>query len=119
MNIHIRMITIVAAALLTVSACSSMQSARHEYLMRGQVVEVTGREAVVCVGTRDGAREGQELGAFKLVSMTTGAPARNPARWEKVRAGSIRLTDIIDEHFARAEIVSGEVQVNDIVELER
>lgn len=104
-------------SLLLLSACSSIEGVRHEYVMRGQVVEVTGRDAVVCLGLRDGARVGQELQAYRLVTTTTGTPARNPPRWERHKVGVVRIVEVVDEHFARAQVISGDVAVNNLVEL--
>jgi len=119
MNVRQCLRAAVMASTLVLSACSAMHQARHEYVMRGQVVEVNGKDAVVCVGTRDGARAGQELTVYEIVATNVGAPARTPARWKRVEVGSVRIAQVMDEHFARAEIVRGEVEANDIVELQR
>lgn len=119
MRMRFYVIAVMTSVLLGLSACASMQSARHEYLMRGQVVELTGSEAVVCVGSQDGAQAGQELNAYKLVSVNVGGSARIPPRWEKQKIGTVRILQVIDEHFARAQVISGQVEVNNIVELNR
>jgi hypothetical protein len=105
--------------MLSLPACSSMQSARHEYLMRGQVVELSGKDAVVCVGSKDGAKTGQELNVYKVSVNTTSGPGKNPPRWQKVDVGAVRIAEVIDEHFAKAVVTRGEVAVNDVVELVR
>ena len=119
MRVRFYLTAALTAALLAVSACSSLQSARHEYLMRGQVVEITGTEAVVCVGSQDGAQAGQELNAYKFVSTNAGGSGKSPPRWEKVKVGSVRIVQVIDEHFAKAQVINGPVEVNNIVELNR
>lgn len=108
---------VLTAVLMAISACSSIQSARHEYLMRGQVVEIEGSEAVICVGSQDGAKTGQELNAYKLVAKNFGGSAKTPARWEKVKVGTVRIEQVIDEHFAKARVTNGDIVVNNIVEL--
>ena len=113
------LVTVIVSATLMGSGCSSLQSARHAYVMRGQVVEVRGDQAVVCVGSDDGAAPGQALGVYELVSRNVGGPARNPPRWEKERVGSLLITEIIDEHFANAKVTSGEVEAHNVVELKR
>lgn len=118
MNARVLTTAVLAAIVLGTAACSSLQGAGHQYLMRGQVVEVTGNEAVLCVGYRDGAEVSQEMTAYKLVSSNVGGP-RNPTRWEKVQTGTVRIRQVVDEHFARAEVTSGDIQVNNMVELER
>ncbi|MEQ1801881.1 MAG: hypothetical protein ABL989_08165 [Gammaproteobacteria bacterium] len=118
MNIRFLMTVVVMSALVGVSACSSLKSAGHEYLMRGQVVEVAGSEAVVCIGSADGARVSQELTAYKLVNKNPpGGPGKNPPRWERVQVGTVRIVQVVDEHFAKAQVTSGDVKVNDIVEM--
>ncbi len=56
------------------------------------------------------------MNAYKLVSTNTGGP-RNPPRWEKVKVGTVRIAQIIDEYFAKAQVITGPVEVNHIVEL--
>ncbi len=118
MNARLLPSAVLAVIVLTTTACSTLGGAGHQYLMRGQVVEVTGSEVVLCVGSGDGATAGQELMAYKLVSSNVGGP-KNPTRWEKVRVGTVRIGQVVDEHFARAEVTSGDVQVNNVVELKR
>ncbi len=116
MNFRLLMTTFLASMLLITSACSSLQGASHKYLMRGQVVEVSGSEAVVCVGSSDGARVSQQLTAYKMVAKNTGGP-KTPTRWEKTKVGTVRIVQVVDEHFANAQVISGDVQVNNVVEL--
>lgn len=119
MRIRFNLIAVLASVLLATSACSSMQGARHEYLMRGQVVEISGSKAVVCIGSKDGAQVGQELVAYKVVARSSGGSAKSPPRWERVKVGSVRIEQVIDEHFATAQVISGPVEVNHVVELNR
>ena len=112
-------IAVLTTVLLSFSACSSMQSARHEYLMRGQVVEADGSQVVVCVGTADGAQVGQELTVFKLVVSSSSGPGKGMPLYAKVKTGSVRIAEIVDEHFARARVTSGSVDVHNVVELSR
>ena len=118
MNIRSLKTVILTFVLLGLSACSSLQSVGHKYLMRGQVVELTGNEAVVCIGSADGAQVSQELTAYKLVNKNpAGGPGKNPPRWERVNVGTVRVVEVLDEHFAKARVTSGKVAVNDVVEM--
>lgn len=114
---NVRNVAAILACLALLAGCSSMDNVRHEYLMRGQVVEVTGKDAVICVGSKDGASAGQVLSAYRIAPASGGGSAKSPAKWERVSVGSVRISQVIDEHFARAEITAGEVQVNNLVEL--
>ena len=109
----------VGLLLISLTGCTALEDVRHGYVMRGQVVEVTGDTAVVCVGTADGAEPGQELGVYRLISRNVGGPARNPPQWVKERVGGVRITEVLDEHFARANVISGTVEPHHIVELKR
>ena len=119
MRIRSGLMAVLTSVLLATSACSSMQSARHEYLMRGQVVEVSGGSAVVCIGSKDGAQVGQELVVYKLIAKTSGGSAKSAQRWERVKVGSVRIAEVLDEHFATVQVISGPVEVNHVVELNR
>ncbi len=116
MNVRLSMTAFLASLVLSTSACSSLQGAGHKYLMRGQVVEVAGSEAVLCIGDSDGARVNQQLTAYKMVASNAGG-SKNPTRWEKIKVGTVRIVQVVDEHFANAQVVSGDVQVNNVVEL--
>ena len=116
MRIRFYITAILTSALLGLFACSSLQSARHEYLMRGQVVEISGNEAVICIGSRDGAQVGQQLNAYKLVSTPASGP-KNVPRWQKVKVGTVRIAEVIDEHFAKAQVITGAVEANYVIEL--
>jgi hypothetical protein len=37
-----------------------------------------------------------------------------PTRTERNLTGKVRITEVLDEHFARAIVVSGSVEKNDI-----
>ena len=113
-RVAIRRLLLLTGLLTTLSACESLQSARHEYLMRGQVLEATASEVLICVGSSDGARTGQELSAYRFAP-NTGRPIRPP--YERVQTGTVRIGEVIDEHFARAQVTSGAPAVYDIVEL--
>jgi hypothetical protein len=117
MPIRFYMTAVLTSVLLAVSACSSLQSARHEYVMRGQVVDIVGNEAVVCVGSRDGAQVDQELSVYRLVARGIGGPGRVTPSFEKIKVGNVRITQVVDEHFAKVRVISGEVEVNNVVEL--
>lgn len=119
MRIRIGLMAVLTSVLLATSACSSMQSARHEYLMRGQVVEVSGGSAVVCIGSKDGARVGQDLVVYRLIAKNSGGSAKSPQRWERVKVGSVRIAEVLDEHFATVQVITGPVEVNHVVELSR
>lgn len=113
-----RVITTVIIGVIAVmlGGCASMQSARHEYVMRGQVLDVTDDGVYLCIGKKDGAVVGQEYEVYDLVR--TGN-FKTPPYYKKVDVGIIKLTEITDEHYAKAKVLSGEVKSHYIVELRK
>lgn len=110
---------LVALAIGLVAGCSNIQSAHHNYVMRGQVVEITGNDAVICVGSADGARVNQEFIAYGLSKREVNVLDEDPVLWERVPVGAVRIERVIDEHFATARVISGAVSVHDVIELSR
>ena len=88
----------------------------HSFIMRGSVVDVTDGKPTICVGKADGAKVGQTL---DVIRMTTVPGARGGAGFRRENIGQIRISAIVDDHFATATIVKGDVAKHDIVELRK
>jgi hypothetical protein len=101
------------------AGCATLETAGHKYVMRGQILEVTDGLAYLCVGSKDGAAVGQQLTVYRFVRTTPPFPKNVQPYFKREEAGKIRITEIIDEHMATAKILSGDVKVNDVVELEQ
>ena len=113
---HVRLlIALILLALL--SACASNSPTRH-FFMQGQVLSVQDQNVVVCVGKAHGAEVGQVLSVYRNEQVHT-APKAPPAGFKRVPMGQVRIVEVFDEHYARAEVVSGEIHANDTAELER
>jgi hypothetical protein len=106
----------VLAAVLV--GCSTMQSAGHKYLMRGQVLQASDGLVYLCVGTADGAKKGQQLSAFHFVPGRTPSSKGNAPIFKREKTGQVEIIEIVDEHYARAKVLSGEVREGNMVELE-
>jgi hypothetical protein len=100
------------------AGCSTMQSAGHKYLMRGQVLEASDGMVYLCVGTADGAKKGQRLSAFHFVHGRTPSSKGSGPIFKREKTGRVEITEIVDEHYARAKVLSGEVREGNMVELE-
>jgi hypothetical protein len=87
----------------------------HDEFMSGQIVRVEGDQAVVCIGTEDGAKAGMLFHAYGI--KYEGAIAEGSDNYEMYSVGTIEIESIIDEHFARAKVLRGNVKPTDIVEL--
>lgn len=108
----------ILAAVFSVIAIAAVtgigaQSVAHTWFMRGSILEVTGKDVYLCVGKKDGASAGQEL---DVVRFTRSNPSPKVANYKRDTVGKIKIIEIVDEHMAKAQIVSGKVQAGDIAE---
>jgi hypothetical protein len=98
--------------LVTTMGCATIETAKHKYLMRGQILEVQDGTAYLCLGTEQGAKVGQIFNVHRYVKI--GGPRGGQYRVDSV--GTVRITEV-ESHMANAKIVSGAVKANDVVEL--
>ena len=64
-----------------------------------------------------GASVGQELNVYKVITKTQ-EPLARPIS-ERVLTGKVKITEIFDNHLAKAAVISGKAEKPDIVELVR
>ncbi len=84
----------------------------HGVLMKGSIIEASDSDVYLCIGSKDGAAVGQELDVYKVIRVRRATPT-----FKRVFSGRVKITEIIDEHFARATVISGKAEKDDIVEL--
>tara|TARA_R110001583_G_scaffold116670_1_gene267458 strand:+ start:440 stop:793 length:354 start_codon:yes stop_codon:yes gene_type:complete len=88
----------------------------HEYLMSGQVVSTDNDSGLtVCVGEANGAEVGQVLTAYRIVS--TGATSEGGSAYKKVDIGKVKISKLVDDHFAKVIVLNGDIKKNDMVQL--
>ncbi|MBL8020752.1 MAG: hypothetical protein JNM27_13860 [Leptospirales bacterium] len=92
-------------------ACATGHAAHHAYLMKGSIVETSAEGVTICAGKKDGAAVGQELSVYHILRLKN-------ASFSKQKVGIIKITQVFDEHFAKATVASGKAEMGDIVELE-
>jgi hypothetical protein len=104
---------------VAMAGCSRMDTARHEMLMKGQFLEVTDNSAYLCIGSKDGAEVGDQFAVYKFtrVANPDSKYAAHP-KYDREQVGKIKITEIVDEHMAKANIASGEVKPTYFIELE-
>lgn len=107
----------LSLAAITVSQPLTAQGLGHTFFMRGQVVKAAGPDVVVCIGKADGAQVGQTLKVVRVIERP--GPPKGTAQFDRRDVGRVTITQIIDDHFARASIASGDVKKHDLVELHR
>lgn len=113
-NFSIMFLSIIALFIMT--SCAAVDTARHKYVMRGQVLESSGDSVYLCIGSADGAAVGQEYKVYKFVRMPYSPKSLQP-NYKKEETGMIRISEIVDEHYAKGKTLTGEAKENYIVEL--
>lgn len=106
----------LGVALLSLAGSAVASEPPHTTTMLGQVLAVEQSSLVLCIGSRSGADVGQTLDVVRHVHGTR-AP-KSPHGFRRETVGQVRIAEIFDEHYSRAEIVSGSPAVNDTVELQ-
>ena len=107
------MIIFVTASILG-SCATFQQKVYHGIYMKGSILETYDSELYLCIGKKDGATVGQELEVYKIHMRT---PPKAAPIFTRENTGKVKITEIIDEHFAKAKVISGKAEKNDIVEL--
>ena len=93
---------------------------RHEYMMKGQVIDMPTKDSlVVCVGTNDGAEKGQVLDVYRHTLNMDFTEEEEEAQYSSSHQGKIIIEEIINEHYARAKILEGNIAKNDTVQLNK
>ena len=110
--------SVLALLLISAAGCATMETVGHKYIMRGQVLDVASGEAYLCIGSRDGAMTGQELAVYRFVPMPTITSKVPFPAYKRESVGRIKILEVVDEHYARAKVLAGNVKTNDVAELE-
>lgn len=95
-----------------------MQGADHKYLMRVQVLEASSGTVYLCVGTADGAKKGHQLSADHYVPGRTPGSKTSGPTFTREKTGTVEIIEIVDDHYARAKVLSGDVEEGNLVQLE-
>lgn len=109
-------ITLSIILFFVITSCATVETARHQYIMRGQILEATNDGVYLCIGSADGAEAGQEYKVYRFVRVPLKPSLPNYKREE---TGTVKITEVVDEHYAKAKIITGEAGVNSIVELRK
>lgn len=104
--------------LISMAGCATNSPTYHKYVMRGQILEVNDNIAYLCIGSSDGASVGQELAVFKFGRVAVPAKFSGPI-YKREEVGRVKIVEIVDEHYAKANVLTGEVNANYVVELRK
>jgi hypothetical protein len=93
---------------------TNCQSIYHRYITKGRVVSVNGNEGVICIGSKDGAQVGQIWRTSELKIQGTG----KTSKFIWVPVGSVKILEIVDEHYARVSVIAGKLEIDYVAELQ-
>jgi hypothetical protein len=103
---------LISIALLFMGGCATFY---HAHMMKGNILKQQGNEYYLCIGTKDGAKEGQIYNVFTYKENPMYVDTDNYL--QRVYIGTIKITNIVHEHYAKAVLVSGRANKYDFVEL--
>ena len=98
--------------IILLTSCATMGKAYHKYFMKGSIIETDDSNIYLCIGSNDGAEVGQELNVYKIRTIS-----KARSTFQREHTGKVKITEIVDEHFAKAKVISGKAAKDDIVEL--
>ena len=101
--------------ILASGGCGDLETARHKYTMRGQILEIQGEIAYLCIGSDDGAQVGQNFTVYQFERQPS--LHRGIAFYKRKKTGSGTIVEVYDEHMATAQITNGEAKEHYVVEL--
>lgn len=107
-------LVVIAIFAIGLAGCANSDFS-HEYLMSGQVVS-TDSGVTVCVGEANGAEVGQILTAYRIID--TGNIAEGDETFSKVDIGKVKISKLIDDHFAKVIVLNGDIKKFDMVQLD-
>ena len=104
---------LLVALVSVLGACSSQLY--HKAVMRGQIVAIDEDQVTICIGRQQGAKPGDELSVKRSV-FRQGVVEDGESDFELVEVGRIKVSRVIDDHYARAKVINGSIKLNDVGE---
>lgn len=98
------------------AAAAGEPGLRHRFFMAGSVIEASAESVYLCIGTAEGAKVGQVLEVVRIRRDRT-VNAKHGVRFRRHDVATVKIESIVDEHFARASVVTGRAKKGDIVRL--
>ena len=110
---------LIAMLFILAAGCATMQTVEHKYIMKGQILHVSDGVAYLCIGSADGAKVGQEFPVYRYERLPMAGPKQTTPSFKRESVGSVKITEVVDVHYANASILSGNIKVHDVAELGR
>jgi hypothetical protein len=113
---HTTLKAVLVGCALAFAGIAAASTPPHTTVMQGQILSVEDDGIVLCIGTEHGASVGQVLEVVRHVRTTRAPKAAGPG-FRREHVGQIRIAELFDEHYSRADVVSGSPQVHDSAEV--
>ncbi len=107
---------LLAVLFITLAGCATIG---HKYIMKGQILDVSDGVAYLCIGSADGAKVGQEFPVYRYERLPFAGPKQRFPSFKREMVGSVKITQVVDVHYANASILSGDIKVYDVAEVGR
>ena len=108
---------LLIASFFTLLFITSCATTYHGYVMRGSILESTGKDVYLCIGSKDGAKTGDEFTVYKNVKTVVDTKQASKDVWKKEQTGTVKILEIVNDHYAKGVITSGKADINSIVEM--
>jgi hypothetical protein len=109
----------IALLFIAVAGCATLKTAEHQYIMKGQILDVSDGQAYLCIGSADGATAGQEFPVFRYVRLPFAGPKQTTPSFKREEVGTVKIKQVVDVHYATATILKGDIKAHDVAELGR
>ena len=106
----------LAILFIVTAGCATMHTVEHKYFMKGQILDVSDGEAYLCIGSAEGAKAGQEFLVYRHEKLPYQEKGGSPS-FKREEVGAVQISQVVQEHFAKAKILRGDIKVNDVAEL--
>lgn len=109
----------LAMLFIAVAGCATMKAAEHKYVMKGQILDVSGGEVYLCIGSADGATAGQEFPVYRYEKLPFAGPKQTTPSFKREEVGTLKIKQVVDVHYATATVIKGDIKAHDVAELGR
>ena len=113
MKNRILLSSVILVVVFTLGACSSQTY--HNALMKGQIVDTTDGVVTMCIGSREGANSGDKFRVMRSI-FRSDVVEDGESNYELVEVGTVKILTIVNEHYATAKVLDGDVKIYDIAE---
>jgi hypothetical protein len=99
------MVFLLLVQVSIIQGCASYKEYTVENYDYGKIIDIKNQEIVIDFGHRESLRIGQIIDVYITIKASPGFTRRH----KNIKMGVIEITEIIDDHHAKAKILYGKV----------